>query len=65
LSSKFNANTIAKRNLNIHEYQSKTLMDRHGVNTQKWRLATTPEEAEKGAKELSKYANEFANFYYF
>jgi len=41
-----------KRFLNIHEFQSKILMDRHGVNTQKWRLATTPQEAEKGAKEL-------------
>jgi len=28
-------------------------MDKHGINTQKWRLATTPEEAEKGAKELN------------
>jgi len=42
-----------KRFLNIHEFQSKILMDRHGVNTQKWRLATTPQEAEKGAKELN------------
>jgi len=28
-------------------------MDKHGINTQKWRLATTAEEAEKGAKELN------------
>lgn len=27
-------------------------MDKFGVNTQKWKLATTPEEAEKVAKEL-------------
>jgi len=40
------------RNLNIHEYQSKMLMDKHGVQIQRWRLATNPEEAEKGAKEL-------------
>jgi len=39
--------------LNIHEYQSKYLMDKFGVNTQKWKLATTPEEAEKVAKELA------------
>lgn len=37
-------------------------MDRHGVNTQKWRLATTPEEAEKGAKELSKYPDNLESF---
>ena len=29
-------------------------MDKFGVNTQRWKLATTPEEAEKSAKELSK-----------
>lgn len=28
-------------------------MDKHGINTQRWRLATTAEEAEKGAKELA------------
>jgi hypothetical protein len=28
-------------------------MDKFGINTQKWRLATNPEEALKGAKELS------------
>eukprot|EP01116_Phalansterium_solitarium_P024608 TRINITY_DN9056_c0_g1_i1.p2 TRINITY_DN9056_c0_g1~~TRINITY_DN9056_c0_g1_i1.p2 ORF type:complete len:423 (-),score=190.81 TRINITY_DN9056_c0_g1_i1:410-1678(-) len=41
------------RLLNIHEYQSKELMDKYGVNTQKWRVGTTPEEIEKGAKELN------------
>jgi len=44
---------MLKRHLNIHEYQSKSLMDKHGINTQKWRLATTAEEAESGAKELN------------
>lgn len=41
-----------KRFLNIHEFQSKILLDKFQVNTQKWRLATTPDEALKGAKEL-------------
>jgi succinyl-CoA synthetase beta subunit len=41
-----------RRHLNIHEFQSKALMDKYGVNTQKWRLATNPTEAKKGAEEL-------------
>eukprot|EP01088_Endostelium_zonatum_P020888 TRINITY_DN7915_c0_g1_i1.p1 TRINITY_DN7915_c0_g1~~TRINITY_DN7915_c0_g1_i1.p1 ORF type:complete len:439 (-),score=125.22 TRINITY_DN7915_c0_g1_i1:66-1382(-) len=41
------------RNLNLQEYRSKSLMDQFGVTTQKWRLATTAEEAVKGAKELN------------
>jgi hypothetical protein len=28
-------------------------MDKFGINTQRWRLALTPEDALKGAKELS------------
>ena len=43
----------SKRWLNIHEYQSKALMDKFGVNTQRWVLATTPQEAESGAKKLN------------
>ena len=45
-------NLLALRFLNIHEYQSKELMDKYGVKTQKWRLATTPKQARKGAEEL-------------
>jgi hypothetical protein len=30
-------------------------MNKYGVNTQRWKFAATPEEAEKGAKELSLY----------
>jgi len=41
------------RELNLHEYSSKALMDKYGVRTQKWRLATTPEEAESAAKDLA------------
>lgn len=35
----------SKRFLNLHEYQSKDLLDKFGVNTQKGRVAATPEEA--------------------
>jgi len=35
----------SKRFLNLHEYQSKDLLDKFGVNTQKGRVASTPEEA--------------------
>jgi len=45
------------RFLNIHEYQSKMLMDKYAVNCQKWRLVTTAEEATKAARELN--AKEF------
>jgi hypothetical protein len=38
------------------------LMDKYGVNTQKWRLATTAKEAEVGAKELSTCAIDFRVF---
>jgi len=41
------------RSLNLHEYDSKALMDKYNVRTQRWRLASTPEEASKGAKDLN------------
>jgi len=44
---------LQARELNLHEYSSKALMDKYGVRTQKWRLATTPEEAESAAKDLN------------
>lgn len=44
--------TSQLRFLNIHEYQSKQLLNKHGVNTQRWALATTPEEAKRAAEEL-------------
>tara|TARA_R110002050_G_scaffold75034_1_gene160872 strand:- start:1351 stop:2151 length:801 start_codon:yes stop_codon:yes gene_type:complete len=47
------ANVESKRFLNLHEYQSKELMDKFGVNTQKWRLARSQEEATKAAQELA------------
>lgn len=41
-----------KRNLNLHEYQSKALMDKYSVRVQRWRLAKTAAEAEAQAKDL-------------
>lgn len=43
---------VPSRSLNLHEYQSKELMDKFGVNTQRFRVAATREEAVQGAKEL-------------
>ena len=45
---------IVQRNLNIHEYQSKELMDKFGITTQKWRLVNTIDQAEEQAKSLGK-----------
>lgn len=42
------------RCLNLHEYQSKELMRRHGVSVQQFQIATNAEEAGKVAKELGK-----------
>jgi succinyl-CoA synthetase beta subunit len=41
------------RFFNIHEYQGKILCDKFGVAVQKWRAASTPEEAKAGAADLS------------
>jgi len=41
------------RHLNLHEYQSKAVLDKFGVNTQKWRLATNASEAKKAIVELN------------
>merc|ERR1712137_1173463 len=41
------------RHLNLHEYQSKALMEKYNVRVQRWRLAATAEEAETQAKDLN------------
>jgi len=41
------------RHLNLHEYQSKQLMEQYGVNTQKFKVVTSAPEAEAAAKGLS------------
>jgi len=43
---------VLKRYLNLHEFHSKKLMDKFGVRTQKWVIATNGEE---GAKEATKH----------
>jgi succinyl-CoA synthetase beta subunit len=40
----------AVRHLNLHEYQSKTLMDKHSVRCQRGREATSAEQAFEAAK---------------
>lgn len=43
---------IAKRNLALHEYQSKELLENFGLNVQAGREASTPDEAYAVAKKL-------------
>ncbi|KAN0018373.1 hypothetical protein ACTFIV_002980 [Dictyostelium citrinum] len=50
---KFNPSKYQVRYLNLHEYQSKSLMDKYGVNTQKWRVVTKASDAIKAASELN------------
>ena len=42
------------RHLNLHEYQSKNLMESYKINTQKFEIAETLEKAGKAAKSLGK-----------
>jgi len=44
--------TTAVRFLNLHEYQSKGLMEQYGVRVQRGKVAATAEEALKAAEEL-------------
>lgn len=44
--------TPIRRFFDLHEYQSKDLMRKYGVLVQKGDIATTPEQAEKVAKDL-------------
>jgi hypothetical protein len=46
----------AVRCLNIHEYQSKELMRRHGLSVQRGDVAATPEEAKAVADKLAQDA---------
>lgn len=41
---------VPVRHLSLHEYQSKRLLAQHGVATQNFRMATTPQEAYAAAK---------------
>ncbi|KAF2074390.1 hypothetical protein CYY_004286 [Polysphondylium violaceum] len=49
----FSSTKYQVRHLNLHEYQSKLLMDRFGVNTQKWRVINKASDAPKAASELT------------
>lgn len=63
--AQYSSNFIAKRLLNIHEYQGIALMNKFGVKTPRAIAASTPEEAEKAAlslidgKELERLLNPF------
>jgi acyl-CoA synthetase (NDP forming) len=41
------------RYLNLHEYQSKALMAKHGIRVQRGEVASSPEEALSVAKKLA------------
>mmetsp|Transcript_17791 Transcript_17791/g.26483 ORF Transcript_17791/g.26483 Transcript_17791/m.26483 type:complete len:423 (-) Transcript_17791:72-1340(-) len=43
---------LQKRFFNLHEYQSKQLMDKFNVKNQRWQLAESAEQAEKAAESL-------------
>ena len=43
------------RRLNLLEYQSKVLLDNHGVTVQKFRILDTHKGAVEASKELSEY----------
>jgi succinyl-CoA synthetase beta subunit len=43
---------VPVRRLNLHEYQSKTLMEQYGCNTQRFKIATSTQEAETVTSEL-------------
>lgn len=44
---------VQKRFLNLHEYQSKALMNKYGVRVQRGQVASTVQEAEAAAKSLA------------
>ncbi|MCC5943865.1 MAG: ADP-forming succinate--CoA ligase subunit beta [Bernardetiaceae bacterium] len=43
--------------MNIHEYQAKEILETYGVNTQKGRIAHTPDEAFEAARQLKAETN--------
>ena len=52
--SKHLGSKITRRFLNLHEFQSKELMNKFGLNTQKFKIISAAGEAEKAANDLSK-----------
>jgi len=53
LLCKYNGVRVVARNLNIHEYQSKELMDKYGVTTQKWRIVEDVDNTVAAARSLN------------
>lgn len=47
------ANRTCRRFLNLHEYQSKEMMASYGLNTQKFRIIQSAEEAGEAAQSLA------------
>jgi len=45
-------NSLARRSLHLHEYQSKDLLEKFGANVQTGKPATTPREAASVAAEI-------------
>jgi len=45
---------ITRRFLNLQEFQSKELMNKFGLNTQKFKIISAVSKAEKAANDLSK-----------
>ncbi|CAI8031651.1 Succinate--CoA ligase [GDP-forming] subunit beta, mitochondrial (Fragment) [Geodia barretti] len=43
---------VPVRRLNLHEYQSKTLMEQYGCNTQRFKIATSTQQAQTATSEL-------------
>lgn len=43
-----------RRHLNLHEYQSKQLMNSFGLNTQRFKIIEAAEDVDQATRELSK-----------
>lgn len=44
---------LFKRLIHLHEYQSKQIMSKYGINTQKFKVASSAEQARQYVKELN------------
>ena len=58
------ASVVPVRHLNLHEYQSKKLMERFSINTQKFELAETASEAAAAAKNLGNFVHKSSRLLY-
>ena len=53
LSNSSSRCSLLKRFFNIHEYQSKQLMRKHGVTVEKFEVAVKPDEVSKAVTRLA------------